>query len=138
MIRRDLQVLKNGVLMTTIGGWRTGYGQLGKVKERAHHHGGLRLLMEGSVLGLVVGAWLWGILTLGAHHAMAAQTPSSDVEHLSGYVVVACPGAQSPQGGVGSVGGGDGSECLQKVRSHMSTTRQPGAGLTDQVHRGDR
>ena len=138
MIRRDPQVLKNGVLMTTIGGWRTGYGQLGKVKERAHHHGGLRLLMEGSVLGLVVGAWLWGILTLGARHTMAAQTPSSDVEHLPGYVVVACPGAHSPEEGVGSMGGGDSSECIQKVRSHMSTTRQPGAGLTEQQgHPGD-
>ena len=27
------------------------------------------------MLGLVLGAWLWGIFTLGAHHAMAAQTP---------------------------------------------------------------
>ena len=91
------------------------------------------------MLGLVVGAWLWGVLFLGAHHAMVAQLPPpSHGEHLPGYVVVACSGAQSPEEGVGSVGGGDGSECLQKVRSHMSTTRQPGAGLTDQVHRGDR
>jgi hypothetical protein len=94
--------------------------------------------MEGSVLGLVVGAWLWGILTLGARHTMAAQTPTSDVEHLPGYVVVACPGAHSPEEGVGSMGGGDSGECIQKVRSHMSTTRQPGAGLTEQQgHPGD-
>jgi hypothetical protein len=86
----------------------------------------------------VVGAWLWVILTLGAHHAMAAQTPSSDGEHLLGYVVVACSGAQSPEEGVGSVGGVDGSGCLQKVRSHMGTSRQPGAGLTEQQgHQAD-
>ena len=95
--------------------------------------------MEGSVLGLVVGAWLWGILTLGAHHAMAAQTPSSDGEHLPGYVL-ACPGVHSPEEGVGSVGSGDSSGCLQKVRSHMahmSTSRHPRAGLPEQAHRGD-
>ena len=64
---------------------------------------------------------------------MATQTPSSDGEHPLGYVVVACPGAQSPEEGVvGSVGGGDGSGCLREVRSHMSTSRQPGASLTEQ------
>ena len=134
MIRRDPQVLENGVLMTTIGGWRTGYGQLSKVKERAHH-GGLRLLMEGSVLGLVLGAWLWGILTFGAHHAVAAQTPSSGGEHLPGYVL-ACPSVHSPEEGVGSVGG-DSSGCVGEVRSHTSTTRQPGTSLAKQRHRGD-
>jgi hypothetical protein len=91
--------------------------------------------MEGSVLGLVVGAWLWVILTLGAHHAMVTQLPPpSDGEHLPGYEVIACPGAQSPEEGVGSVGGGDSgaSGCLREVRSHMSTSRQPGASLTEQ------
>ena len=91
------------------------------------------------MLGLVAGAWLWGILSLGAHHAMVAQLPPpSDGQHLPGYEVVACPGAQSPEEGVGSVGGGDGSGCLREVRSHMSTSRQPGAGLTElQGLRGD-
>jgi hypothetical protein len=86
------------------------------------------------VLGLVVGAWLWVILTLGAHHAMVAQLPPpSDGKNLpGGYVVVACPVAHSPQEGVGSVGGGAGSGCLREVRSHMSTSRQPGAGPTEQ------
>ena len=110
------------------------------MKEHADHSG-LRLLMEGSVLGLVVGAWLWGILTLGANHAMVAQLPPpSDGQHLPGYEVVACPGLQSPEEGVGSVGGGDGSGCLREVRSHMahmSTSRHPGAGLPEQAHRGD-
>jgi hypothetical protein len=90
------------------------------------------------VLGLLLGAWLWGVLFLGAHHAMVAPLPPpSDDERLSGYVVT-CSDAQSPEEGIGSVGSGDGSGCLQEVRSHISTSRQPGAGLTEQqVHRGD-
>ena len=87
------------------------------------------------MLGLVVWAWLWGVLFLGAHHTMVAQLPPpSDGEHLPGYVVVACPGVQSPEERLGSAGGGDGGTggCLREVRSHMSTTRQPGANLTEQ------
>ena len=102
------------------------------MKEHADHSG-LRLLVEGSISGLVVGAWLWGILTLGAHHAMVAQLPPpSDGQHLPGYVVVACSGAQSPEEKDGSVGGGDGSGCLREVRYHMSTSREPGADRTEQ------
>ena len=92
------------------------------------------------MLGLLLGAWLWGVLTLGANHAMIAQLPPpSDGEHLSGYLV-ACPGVHSPEEAVGSVGGGDGGAggCGGEVRSHTSTTRQPGAGLTEQQgHPGD-
>ena len=107
------------------------------MKEQADHIS-LRLLIEGSVLGLVLGAWLWGVLTLGANHAMVAQQPPpSEGKNLPGYVVT-CSGAHSPQEGVRSVGSGDGSGCLlQEVRSGMSTTRLPGAGLTEHVHRGD-
>ena len=109
-----------------------------QVKEHAHNSS-LRLLVEGSVLGLVLGAWLWGGLTLGANQAKVAQSPHpSDGAHLSEYVV-ACPGLQSPEEGGGSLGGdGGASGCLGEVRSHTSTTRQPGAGLTEQQgHRGD-
>ena len=109
------------------------------MKEQADHIS-LRLLIEGSVLGLVLGAWLWGVLTLGANHAMVAKTlPPSDGENLPGYVVT-CSGAHSPEEEVGSVGSGDSSGCLQEVRSHMahmSTSRHPGAGLPEQAHRGD-
>ena len=102
------------------------------MKEQAHHIG-LGLLMEGSVLGLVLGAWLWGILTLGAHHAMAAQQSlSPEGENLPGYVV-RCSGAHSlKEEGTRSVGSGDGSGCLREARSGMSTSRHPRAGLTEQ------
>ena len=94
-------------------------------------------MVESSVFGLLLGGWLWGILTLGAHNTMAAQeAPPSDGEHPPGYVV-ACPGAHSPQEGVGSVGGGEGSGCLLEARSHTTTTRQPGRGLTERGHPGD-
>jgi hypothetical protein len=52
------------------------------VKEHADHSG-LRLLLVGSISGLVVGAWLWGILTLGAHHAMVDQRPPSQMANPS-------------------------------------------------------
>jgi hypothetical protein len=82
-------------------------------------------MVESSVFGLLLGGWLWGILTLGAHNTMAAQEASpSDGEHLPGYVV-ACPG------------GGEGSGCLLEARSHTTTTRQPGRGLTERGHPGD-
>ena len=108
------------------------------MKEQADHIS-LRLLIEGSVLGLVLGAWLWGVFTLGAHATVAQQPPPSDGGSLLGYVVT-CSGAQNPEEGAGSVGSGDGSGCLQEVRSHMahmSTSRHPGAGLPEQAHRGD-
>jgi hypothetical protein len=60
-------------------------------------------LMEGSMLGLVLGTWLWGVLTLGAHAMVAQQSLPSDGENLPGYVVT-CSGAHSPQEGVRSVG----------------------------------
>jgi hypothetical protein len=107
------------------------------VKEQADHIS-LRLLIEGSVLVLVLGAWLWGLSTLGAHTMVTQQPPTSAGGNLPGYVA-SCSGVQSPEEGVRSVGSGDGSGCLlQEVRSGMSTSRQPGAGLTEQVHRGDR
>ncbi len=90
------------------------------------------------MLELVLGAWLWGVFTLGAHAMVAQQPPPSDGGNLLGYVAT-CSGAHSPEEGVGSVSSGDGSGCLREVRSHMthmSTSRQPGAGLTEQAHRG--
>ena len=89
------------------------------------------------MLGLVLGTWLWAVLTLGAHAMVTQQSLPSDGENLPGYVVT-CSGAHSPKEGVRSVGSGDGSGCLQEARSNMSTSRQPGASLTEQVHLGDR
>jgi hypothetical protein len=87
--------------------------------------------------GLVLVAWLWGVFTLSAHAMVTQQSLPSDGENLPGYVVT-CSGAHSPPEGARSVGSGDSSGCLREVRSSMSTSRQPGASLTDQVHRGDR
>ena len=93
------------------------------------------------MLGLVLVSWLWRVFTLGAQAMVAQQSLPSAGENLPGYVLT-CSGAHSPkEEGVRSVGSGDGSGgcLLQEVRSGMSTSRQPGAGLTDQqVHRGDR
>jgi hypothetical protein len=43
------------------------------VDEHADHTG-LRLALETSIFVLVVGAWLWGIVALGAH-ATAVPVP---------------------------------------------------------------
>lgn len=86
-------------------------------------------------MALVVGVWLWGVVTLGAH-AMVAETLPSDGEHLPEYVI-ACPGAHRPEE-VGPAGsGGRGAGCLREFRPHTTTSRQPGAGLTEQAHQGD-
>ncbi len=87
-------------------------------------------------MALVVGVWLWGVVTIGAH-AMVAETLPSDGEHLPEYVI-ACPGAQRPEEGVGPAGSGErGAGRLREFRPHTTTSRQPGAELTEQAHRGD-
>jgi hypothetical protein len=82
------------------------------VKEQADHIG-LRLLMEGSMSGLVLVAWLWGVFTLGAHAMVTQQSLPSDGENLPGYLVT-CSGAHSPPEGARSVGSGDGGGCLRE------------------------
>ena len=68
------------------------------MKEQADHIS-LRLLIEGSVLVLVLGAWLWGLSTLGAHTMVTQQPPTSAGGNLPGYVA-SCSGAQrEPRGG---------------------------------------
>ena len=105
------------------------------MKEQADHIS-LRLLMEGSVLGLVLGAWLWGILTL----VLTRWSPSSFPPPMTNAfrdTWSRVPVRRAQRRGVGSVDSGDDGGWLQEVRSHMITSRQPGAGRTEQVHRGD-
>ena len=100
--------------------------------EREHNNA-IRLSVEGSLTAFVVGAWLWGVVSLGAQ-AMVAQMPLSSNEDLPGYVL-ACPAALSSEEDIGSAGSDDG--CLREVRSHVETSRQPGTGLTEHAHRAD-
>jgi len=61
-------------------------------------HTGLRLAVETSILVLLAGAWLWGIVTLGAH-ATAAQGASSDGEGSSGARRYGAPPRVDPRRG---------------------------------------
>ena len=70
------------------------------MKEHANYIG-LRLLMEGSVLGLLLEAWLWGILTLGAHHAMVAQLPPPQRANTSQGTWLPAPVCTAPRRGSG-------------------------------------
>jgi hypothetical protein len=80
-----------------------------------------------SVFALLAGAWLWGIVALGAH-ATAAQGSASDGGGPSGRVVVSYPAPREPEKvREGLAVGGD--VCRPEPRLHSGTTRQPGRGL---------
>lgn len=96
-------------------------------------HIGIRLSVEGSLVGLVVGAWLWGVVSLGAQVMVEQSTPSESGE-LQAYVL-ACPTPQGPHNEIKVAGGND---CLRKVGTHLGTSRKPGAGRAEQADRADR
>ncbi len=85
-------------------------------------HTGLRLTVETSVFVLLAGAWLWGIVALGAH-ATAAQGPASDGGGPYEHAVVSCPAPREPEEGGSAVGG---DVCRPEPRLHAGTSRQPG------------
>ncbi len=87
-------------------------------------HTGPGLAVETSVLVLLAGAWLWGIVTLGAH-ATAAQGASSGGEGSSGGAEVWCPAPRGPENEwARSALAGD--ACRLELRLHTGTSRQPG------------
>ena len=99
-------------------------------------HTGLRLAVGGSISGLLIGGWLWGVLALSAHATAAQAPPPSGGGDPPRYVVASCAAAHGPEGAVGSAVEGDGAGCLRELRSHTSTSRQPGAGLEGRVRSG--
>ena len=104
----------------------------GTVKGRTDHRG-LRLTVETSVFVLLVGAWLWWIVALGAH-ATATQGLTSHGGGLSGRVVLSCPAVpHGPEEGVG------GDVCRPESRLHAGTSRQPGrsSGNAPSTHSGE-
>ncbi len=91
-------------------------------------HNGLRLAVETSVFVLLIAAWLWGIVALGAH-ATAPQGSASDGGGPSGGALVSCSAALEPEKeGAGSAAVA-GEVCRPESRIHMGTSRQPGRGL---------
>ena len=103
--------------------------------RKRRKHSAIRLSVEGLLTALVVGAWLWVVVCLGAQ-AMVAQTSPSGGEDFPGGYMLACPGAQGHKEGIGSAGA-DEAGCLREVRLHATTSRHPGSGLAEQAHRKD-
>ena len=86
-------------------------------------HTGLRLSVMASGFALLMAAWLWGIVALGAH-ATAAQGTHSDGGGPSESAVVSCPAPREPEEEGGSAIGGD--VCRPESRLPTGTSRQPG------------
>ena len=88
------------------------------MNERADQTDAGGLLIEASVYGLLLGAWLWVVVALGAHATAADPTSSSTSENLP-MDGVACRAPATPADG--SVG------CAREVPHLVGTTREPGA-----------
>ena len=98
------------------------------MSERADHNG-VGLLKEGSVYGLVLGAWLWWVVALGAHAtAVQSSTPPMMKEIVPTYGVSCQAPKTLADGGV---------RCHGKHRFTVGTTREPGAGLTQRPPGGE-
>lgn len=97
------------------------------MKEDAHHTSA-GLAVETSVFVVLMGAWMWGILALGAY-ATAAQGPPSGDEGYSRGALVSCPAPHEP-GGESAGSSVAGGVCRPEVRAlSAGTSRQPGRGL---------
>jgi hypothetical protein len=82
-------------------------------------------LLAGSLVVVVLMAFgWWGIMTLGSHSVQAMRYP---------LYVAGCPLADTTLE-KGSGGGG----CSKEGVSHPITTRQPGGGLVEHAHGGER
>ena len=97
------------------------------VNERAEHNG-IRLLMEGSVWGLLLGAWLWGMLALGSHATTVQTSPPTSSETTPMYGD-ACQASKTPEK--------EGVGCHGKFRPLIGTSREPGKGLAERSPRGE-
>ena len=96
------------------------------MKGCPHHSTGLRLAVETPLFVLLMGAWLWGIVALGAH-ATAARVSPSDGDGSLESAVVSCPApSRTEEGGSSAV---TGNVCRPEPRIHAGTSRQPGRGL---------
>ncbi len=100
------------------------------MNERADHNNAAKLLIEASVSGLLLGAWLWVVVALGAHATAADPTSSPTSENLPMDGGVACRAPATPAAD-GSVG------CAREVRHLVGTSREPGAGLTERSPGGE-
>ena len=81
-----------------------------------------------SVFALLMAAWLWGIVALGAH-ATAPQGSAPDGGGPYERAVVSCPAAPEPGKEGAGLSAVAADVCRPESRIHMGTSRQPGRGL---------
>jgi hypothetical protein len=102
------------------------------VHKKRGDHRGIMVSVEGSVMTFVVGAWLWGVVCLGAQ-SMVSLTSTTGGAELPGYVL-ACSGPQGTEKKGIEAANSSRYGCPRDVRSNLGSSRQPGAGLKH-VHR---
>jgi hypothetical protein len=83
----------------------------------------VRLLAESLVVVLLMALWWWGMTTLRSDSLQPMRYP---------IYVAGCPLADTLEKG-SAVGG-----CSKEGVSHLITTRQPGAGLSEHAHGAER
>ena len=84
-----------------------------------------------SVFALLVAAWSWGIVTIGAHATAARGSASDGGGGPYERAVVSCPAPREPEEGV--------DVCRAEARLHVGTSRQPGrsSGNAPYTHSGE-
>ena len=91
-----------------------------------------------SVFALLMAAWLWGIVALGAHATAAQGSASAGGGGPHERAVVSCPAPpRKPEAEAGSAVGGE--VCRAETRPHVGTSRQPGrtSGNSPSTHSGE-
>ena len=102
------------------------------MNERADQTNAGKLLIGASVSGLLLEAWLWLVVALGAQATATVPTSSSPTaENLPMDGGVTCREPATPAAADGSVG------CAREFRHLVGTTREPGAGLTERPPGGE-
>ena len=87
-------------------------------------HTDLRLLVTTSIFALLVAAWLWGIVALGAHATVAQGSAANRAGGPYERGEVSCPAPRQSEVVGRSALGGD--VCRAEPRLHVGTSRQPG------------
>jgi hypothetical protein len=77
-----------------------------------------------SIFALLVAAWLWGIVALGAHATVAQGAAAIRGGGPYERGVVSCPAPRQPEEVGRSAVGGD--VCRAEPRLRVGTSRQPG------------
>ncbi len=79
--------------------------------------------MTTSIFALLVAAWLWRIVALGAHATATQESASDGGRGPYERGVVSCPALRKPEEGYAV---GDDDVCRAEPRLHVGTSRQPG------------